>query len=268
MRIVTFAAMLLLTCICVSLVGQEPDKGHIPGSATLKMRIVYRGERPKLPPIDASKDPACAKPVIPNEILIVGNEGAIQNVALIWDEKRNAKLKVLENDESWRDKVVELRCEDCRFEPHILVMRAGQKVKVVCVQTSHSANFGFFQNLVPSFSIPAGVNKSLLVSKPEPAPVTIECNIHPWMRAYLIVKEHPYVGISDMDGAIEIDNLPVGENVFQLWHEAITKQYENVVHNGVERTFERRRMTFDLAAGLNDLGTIEFKADQFPVVQK
>ncbi len=52
--------------------------------------------------------------------------GALQNAALIWDEKRNQKLKVLDKDEKWRDKVVELKFKDCRIEPHVLVMRAGQ----------------------------------------------------------------------------------------------------------------------------------------------
>jgi plastocyanin len=256
-------AIVAVACTLATLYGQESVKDdHIPGSATLKMRVVYRGEIPKLPPINSASDPVCANLGIPNESLIVGKEGALQNAALIWDERRNAKLKVLDKDEKWRDKVIELKFKDCRIEPHVLVMRAGQEVKIVLLgRTGHNPHFNFFENEVSGLLVPAGQNKTFLVSRSEPAPIPIECIIHPWMKAHLIVKAHPYVGVSDSDGTIEIDNLPPGENIFQLWHEAAA--FRKVVHNGVEGALDRGRITFNLDEGPNDLGTIELLASQF-----
>ena len=265
MRILAFIVMAYLTSTLTNLNGQEPIKdGHIPGSATLKIRVLYRGEIPNLPPINSVIDPVCANLAIPNETLIVGKAGGLPNAALIWDERRNAKLKVLDKDEKWRATVVELKCKDCRFEPHVLVMRAGQRVKISLLdQTSHNPNFSFFNNTPTSALRPAGQNYTYSVPESEPAPIPIECNVHPWMKAHLIVKAHPYVGVSDSDGTIEIDNLPPGENVFRLWHEAAA--FEKVVHNGLELPTDRGRITFKLDEGLNDLGTIELQDSQFKI---
>lgn len=262
-RILLLVVLAYLTPTFTTLNGQEPVRdSHIPGSATLKMRVVFRGELPKLPPINAASDPVCANLAIPNERLIVGKEGALQNAALIWDEKKNAKLKVLDKDESWLEKVVELKFKDCRIEPHVLVMRAKQKVKIVLLdKTGHSPNLSFLNNTPPSFLWPAGQSYTHQIEKSEPVPLPIECTVHPWMKAHLIVKDHPYIGVSNAEGIIEIDNLPIGESVFRLWHES--GKFEKVVLNGVDQAADRSRITFKLDAGLNDLGTIELQDTQF-----
>lgn len=267
MRFMICIVMCGVLCTLAPSFGQEPVKEeHIPGSATLKIRVVFVGELPKLEPINSASDRVCANLAIPNETLIVGKEGALQNAALIWDEKKNAKFKAFDKDQKWRDRVVELKCKDCRFEPHILVMRAGQKIKQVIVdQTSHNANFHFFNNQAPGFLAPVG--KPIVVSVPEsePAPIPIECNVHPWMKAHLIVKEHPYIGVSNSQGTIEIDNLPIGENVFRLWHEALLGPIDKVVVNGTEKAINRGRIAFSLNSGLNDLGTMELEGSQFKI---
>ena len=50
-------------------------------------------------------------------------------------------------------------------------------------------------------------------------PVKVACNIHPWMNAWLVVKDHPYMAVSDDNGKLEIKNLPAGEWSFQIWQE-------------------------------------------------
>ena len=49
------------------------------------------------------------------------------------------------------------------------------------------------------------------------------CNIHPWMKGYVVVLTHPYVAVSAKDGTFEIKNVPAGMPLeFQAWHEAST----------------------------------------------
>ena len=57
----------------------------------------------------------------------------------------------------------------------------------------------------------------------EPLPAVVTCNIHPWMRGYLVIQPHPYVAVSGKDGTFEIKNIPAGAPLeLQVWHEAST----------------------------------------------
>jgi hypothetical protein len=55
----------------------------------------------------------------------------------------------------------------------------------------------------------------------ERLPVQIGCDIHPWMRAWVVVVDHPYVAVTAEDGTFSIKDLPVGEHQFRIWHERV-----------------------------------------------
>ena len=47
--------------------------------------------------------------------------------------------------------------------------------------------------------------------------------------------DHPYAALTDKDGKFQIDNLPVGEHNFRIWHERlgdINKKYQVSVTAG------------------------------------
>ena len=51
-------------------------------------------------------------------------------------------------------------------------------------------------------------------------PTAVTCNIHPWMKAYMVFRKDGYVGVSAADGSFTIPDLPAGELLeFQVWHE-------------------------------------------------
>jgi hypothetical protein len=52
----------------------------------------------------------------------------------------------------------------------------------------------------------------------------LECNQHPWMRAYVNVMMHPYFAVSAEDGSYQISNLPPGDYVLAAIHEKFGEQ--------------------------------------------
>jgi hypothetical protein len=48
--------------------------------------------------------------------------------------------------------------------------------------------------------------------------VLFSCDLHPWMKAYVHVVDHPYHALSDENGAWSIE-LPPGKYVVEGWHE-------------------------------------------------
>lgn len=231
--------------------------------ATLRAKIVYDGKAPARKKVDSSKDPFCAQIEIDADSMLVGENGELQNFVLMFDTRRS-KAKVPAEFAKAPEATITLDNKNCMFEPHIIFARVGQTIEVLnSDQTGHNANFGFFNNPAQNFLIPVGGKKDLKLVAEEATLMPVECNIHPWMKAYVIVQEHPYVGISDEAGVIEIENLPVGEVTFLVRHENADGSIDEGTVAGKKQKWGRGRMELELKPGLNDLGTITIAADKF-----
>src|SRR5581483_7645640 len=88
----------------------------------------------------------------------------------------------------------------------------------------------------PGFNItlpPGGSTEKEL--KPQPLPVMVNCDIHPWMNAKVGVYHHPYFAVTKADGTFTIPRVPAGAEVILMgWHEA----------NGYVEGRDGRKLTF------------------------
>lgn len=48
--------------------------------------------------------------------------------------------------------------------------------------------------------------------------VTLGCNIHDRMSAYIVVVDTPHFALSEATGRVELPNLPEGKYVVHVWH--------------------------------------------------
>ena len=58
----------------------------------------------------------------------------------------------------------------------------------------------------------------------KPGEVTLLCNVHPEMEAYVLVLQNPYFSKLDSDGKFRIANVPPGEYVVKAWNRGKTKK--------------------------------------------
>lgn len=56
--------------------------------------------------------------------------------------------------------------------------------------------------------------------------VTLGCNIHDWMIAYVAVLPTPYFQVTRQDGRAVFKDLPAGQYTMQVWHPALKGQPE------------------------------------------
>jgi hypothetical protein len=52
----------------------------------------------------------------------------------------------------------------------------------------------------------------------EPKIVKLTCDVHPWMRAFVVVSPHPFFAVTGPDGAFAIDRVPAGSYPVEAWH--------------------------------------------------
>ncbi len=108
-----------------------------------------------------------------------------------------------------------------RFVPHAVGMREGQ-ILLVKNSLPVAVSPKWFGH--PDFN-PGGI----IFLKPNNQheinnlvahriPLLLECNLHPWMRAWIRVFDHPYFAVTNENGAFEIKKAPAGEFRLFIWH--------------------------------------------------
>ena len=104
------------------------------------------------------------------------------------------------------------------FVPHVLPVLAGTRV---AFPNSDEIRHNVFSPTPSSrFTLgtyASGVSKYQVFDKP--GPVTLLCNVHAEMSAYVIVVETPYFATTDRDGKFSLRNVPAGRYVLRAWHE-------------------------------------------------
>ena len=226
----------------------------------LKIRFEYGGDAPDPAAIDVNKDVAfCGKTKLTNERLLVNpeNKGVKNVVVYVYTGRGGSKLDEVPAAKN----TLTLANDKCRFEPHIVIAQTGDTLKVTNPDAvGHNANLGFFNNKQQNFTIPAGQEKTVELVESEPAPIPVDCNIHPWMKSYVVVLDHPFAAVSDENGELIIKGLPEGEElVFRAYHEA--GAIKEVKIDGKDEEWKRSRFEVKIGPGENDLGTVVIPAD-------
>lgn len=231
--------------------------------ASLKGRFVFDGTPPAPAEITADKDvEVCGKHKLVNEELVVSDDKGIANVVLFVRSKDVTVHPDLE-DGSKADPVV-LDNKDCRFEPHVGFVQTGQTLTIKNSDAvGHNSNIATMKNSPSNSLVPSNGSSDVTFSSDEAIPAAVTCNIHPWMKAYLVIRPNPYGVVSGADGSFEIENLPVGEELeFQLWHEK-GGYLDEFSLGGKKTSAKRGRIDFTVGEGGTDLGEIVIDAKMF-----
>jgi hypothetical protein len=151
---------------------------------------------------------------------------------------------------------VEIDQPCCRFIPHVLAAQEGQGMIIKnSAPVPHNAKWTSRENGEINPLIPSGGQYKLPQPlKAERFPINVECSIHPWMKAYVWVFNHPYFAVTDDDGNFEIKNVPVlnGKLRMVMWQ-------DNGFSGG---RVGRMGEPITVKAGNTDLGEIKFKVEK------
>jgi plastocyanin len=252
-----------LTLVAVSLGMAVAGATSAAEWASLKGRFVYDGAAPEPEPITADKDVAvCGKYKLVNEELLVADDKGLANVVIF---VRSKKVNVHPDlEDGSKAAAALLDNKGCRFEPHIGFVQTGQTLTIKNSDpVGHNSNIATMKNAPSNSLIPSNGSTDVTFGRDEAIPATVTCNIHPWMKAYLVIRPNPYGAVSGADGSFEIENLPVGEELeFQLWHEK-GGYLDEFILGGKKTKAKRGRIDLTVKAGGTDLGDIVISSKVF-----
>jgi plastocyanin len=111
------------------------------------------------------------------------------------------------------------------YTPQILAIQTGQKLIVKNsdpvvhnVHTKPTANPESNQ-----VQMNGGADLTYTFDKPEMF-LKFQCDVHPWMFAWVSVFDHPYFAVSGADGKFTIKNVPAGKYTIEATHRKIGTQ--------------------------------------------
>jgi plastocyanin len=220
-RLARIASFLVVTIVLGSTTAGIASGGTIQGTVKLGGPV---GEQKKVPvTVDHS---VCGKEKDAEDVVVSPGRG-IRNVVV--------SLQTPPADATWKtpSPPVPLDQRQCVFIPRVVLVPVGGTVEFLNgdrllhnLRTRTTANPAFNRTQPKGRTIPIAFGK--------PEIIRVDCDLHPWMRAWVVVAEHPYHAITNEQGEFSLGNVPPGKYSLHFWQETLgTLSRDITVGDGV-----------------------------------
>ena len=211
--------------------ARESSAGSIKGT------VVLKGTTPELKKLAVTIDQyVCGKEKNAEE-LVVSPQGGIRS-AVVWIEKppTTAAAEALPSTAAMDQK-------ECTFLPRVVIVPAGGRIDFLnSDRLLH--NLHATPNANPPFNRTQPKGRTITISFSHPEIIRVTCDLHSWMRGWVVVADHPFYALTDGGGAFELRGLPAGRYTLKVWQERLGTTSKDVVVGDQEPT----AVTLEMAA--------------------
>jgi plastocyanin len=176
-------------------------------------KITLSGLAPKLANLPVTRDMKLCGNSKTDESLEVSENGGVKN-AVVWF----ADMPLPQDFKPGKEKLDQ---QQCTFLPHVLAASLGATVEVansdrvlhnVRAQAGDVRLFNYAMP-IPGHVVPTKVTRE--------GTFKLSCDVHPWMRAWLVVLPTTAFAVSGADGAYKVTDVPPGKHKVKVWHERL-----------------------------------------------
>lgn len=202
----------LLTAIGVAGLAQWASAADITGTVTLNGTPPPERE---ITPLE--NDPVCGKmhegKVFTSFFAVGANKGLADVVVML------KGVPAKEADASTPPAVMDQK--GCLYVPQIVAVQTGQKLLVknsdpstvpmhnVHINPTAGPNAEAYSTKISQPQMSGSADLTYTFSAPENF-MKFQCDVHPWMFAWVTVVDNPYFAVTDKDGKFTIKNVPAG----------------------------------------------------------
>ncbi len=183
-------------------------------------RVVFKGAATAPEPLSVFGDAFCMG-------LSQEGEGLLDESLMVSDGRLgNVFVWVSEGLDDWRFErasgSVDLDQVGCAYTPHVVGLRKGEALRVINSDpVLHNVHSVGQKNGDKNLAMPFQGQVVEMKLKRAETMVTVNCDVHAWMKCYIGVVDHPCFDVSASDGSFTLGSVPPGDYVVSLWHETL-----------------------------------------------
>ena len=221
----------LVVLIAVVAAGVDPSwAGAIHGT------VVLQGPPPEPKKIPVTIDQYVCGEAKDAEDLVVSPKNGIR-YAVAWLERPPSPGSASPRTDRGRNPApsgaaaaptIEMDQKGCMFTPRVVLVPVGGTVNFLnSDRLLH--NLHGRPNANPPFNRTQSKGRTIPMTFAQPEIVRVDCDLHSWMRGWIVVADHPFYAISDAEGQFRIDDVAPGTYSLTVWHEKLGTTSREVV---------------------------------------
>jgi plastocyanin len=185
----------------------------VTNGGAIEGKVIFTGPKPPPLKITPTKDAeVCGAPRESAQIA-VAPDGAVGNAVVF--------IQRVEQGKAWDkpESVPILTNSQCDFAPRVQAVQVGTEMDFSNADpVFHNLHAFLDKSTIYNVSLPKGGRK-IRRQLGESGMVRVDCDSHPWMRAWIFVAQSPYYALTGPDGHFVIKDLPPGSYTLKAWQE-------------------------------------------------
>lgn len=230
MKTYLLAAMVLACCYVGSAFADHHEAGEmemlqfpasykamsVSNGGTISGMVKFEGDVPEMKKLEITKDQAvCAATDKYDETLVVGEGNALKNTIVYL-------IDISQGKDFDKTAKPEIDQKGCRFSPHVQIVPVGVRLTMLN-NDKVNHNVHIFSSVNKPVNKQQTKNRKKMplksVKKAE-GPVSVKCDIHGWMSAWIAYVPHPYFAVTNEKGEFTLEDVPAGNYKLGYWHAA------------------------------------------------
>lgn len=199
----------------------QQETAQLNGRGRIVGRVRVQGRFEKPAPLKVYKNRDFCGAQVPNESMLVGPRGGLQNVVVALPGARAEKGATPSKD-------LVLDNKNCTFVPHVQVAPVGSEILLLNSDPIlHDVHARLGSETLFNVGLPTWRQVKNRLTRI--GVVTIQCEVlHTWMSAFIVVTSSPYFAVTDEKGEFVIEGVPAGTHKIEVWHEKLGRQSRRV----------------------------------------
>ena len=121
--------------------------------------------------------------------------------------------------------------KQCVFVPRVVIVPVGGTVEFLnSDRLLHNVRGGGKEN--PPFNRAQPHARTIAIGFKSPEVLRVDCDLHSWMRGWIVVAEHPFYAVTNEEGEFVFENVPLGKYKLQAWQEILGRVDQEVAVSG------------------------------------